>query len=153
MLKAEFDPDKAIQGTSYPPPHAEKCVGRSTWPLTRRYGLTQFGVNRVELQPGAWSTQRHWHKTNDEVVIVVSGELTLVTDLGEEVLRAGDCVAFKMGDPNPHHLQNRGDQVAVFFDVGGRDMDDVSTFPDMGLQAKPHFEIRFRPIKPEPGEP
>lgn len=153
MLKAEFEPDKAVRGTRYPPPYAEKCEGRATWALTRRYGLSQFGVNRVELQPGAWSTQRHWHKTNDEVVIVVSGELTLVTDLGEEVLRAGDCVAFRAGDPNPHHLQNRSDQPAVFFDVGGRDMDDVSTFPDMGLEAKPHFEVRFRPIRPESENP
>jgi uncharacterized cupin superfamily protein len=147
MLKAEFDPDKAVHGTSYPPPHDEKCRGRSTWTLTKRYNLTQFGVNRVVLEPGAWSTQKHWHKTNDELVIVVSGELTLVTDQGEEVLGPGDCVAFKAGDPNPHHLQNRSDQPAVFFDVGGRDMYDVSTFPDMGLEAKPHFEIRFRPIK------
>src|ERR1700742_1665514 len=119
MKKAQFNPDKAIVGSSYPPPHDQPCKGRKTWPLTRLYGLKQFGVNRVELAPGAWSTQRHWHKTNDEVVVVVSGELTLVTDLGEEVLRAGDCVAFKAGDPNPHHLQNRSDQPAIFFDVGG----------------------------------
>lgn len=147
MLKAEFDPDKAVEGTSYPPPHDEKCRGRKTWPLTRRYDLTQFGVNRVELAPGAWSTQRHWHKTNDELVVVVEGELVLVTDKGEEVLGPGDCVAFKAGDPNPHHLQNRSDRRAVYFDVGGRDMYDVSTFPDAGFEAKPHCEIRFRPIK------
>ena len=147
MLKAEFDPEKAVVGTSYPPPHDEKCRGRKTWTLTRRYGLTQFGVNRVELAPGCWSTQRHWHKTNDETVIVAEGELVLVTDQGEEILRAGDCVAFKAGDPNPHHLQNRSDKPAVFFDIGGRDMYDVSTFPDAGFEAKPHFEIRFRPIK------
>jgi uncharacterized cupin superfamily protein len=147
MLKAEFDPEKAVVGTSYPPPHDEKCRGRKTWALTKRYGLTQFGVNRVELAPGAWSTQRHWHKTNDELVVVVEGEVVLVTDEGEETLRAGDCVAFKMGDPNPHHLQNRSDKPAVFYDIGGRDMYDVSTFPDAGFEAKPHFEIRFRPIK------
>jgi uncharacterized cupin superfamily protein len=147
MLKAEFPPEKAIQGTSYPPPHDEKCRGRQTWPLTKHYGLTQFGVNRVELAPGAWSTQRHWHKTNDEVVVVVSGEVVVVTDLGEETLRAGDCVAFKAGDPNPHHLQNRSDQPAVFYDVGGRDWNDVSTFPDAGFVARPHFEIRFKPMK------
>jgi uncharacterized cupin superfamily protein len=147
MLKAEFDPEKAVVGTSYPPPHDEKCRGRKTWPLTRRYDLTQFGVNRVELAPGAWSTQRHWHKTNDELVVVVEGELVLVTDKGEEVLGPGDCVAFKAGDANPHHLQNRSDRPAVYFDVGGRDMYDVSTFPDAGFEAKPHCEIRFRPIK------
>ena len=96
--------------------------------------------------PGAWSTNRHWHRTNDELVVVISGELVLVTDEGEEVLRAGDCVGFKAGVPNAHHMQNRSDEVAVYYDVGGRDAWDVSTFPDIGLEARSHMEIRFREI-------
>ncbi len=147
MIKAEFDTEGAVTGTSYPAPHDEPCRGRKTWPLTRKYDLTQFGVNRVEVAPGSWSTQRHWHKTNDEAVIVISGELVLVTDEGEEVLRAGDCAAFKAGNPNAHHLQNRSEQPAIFFDIGGRDMWDISTFPDCGFEARPKFEIGFRPIK------
>jgi uncharacterized cupin superfamily protein len=148
MKKAQFDPDEAVAGASYPPPHDEPCKGRTTWPLTKVYGLTQFGVNRVEVQPGSWSTQRHWHKTNDEVVVVVSGELVLVTDDGEEVLGPGDCVAFRMNDPNAHHLQNRSNKPAVFFDIGGRDLYDTSTFPDAGFQAKVQGKVTFRPIKP-----
>jgi len=147
MKKARFDPENAVQGTSYPPPHGDPCRGRKTWPLTRLYGLTQFGVNRVELSPGAWSTQRHWHKANDEVVVVVSGELVLVTNDGEERLVAGDCVAFRMNVPDAHHLLNRRDKPAVFFDIGGRDLWDVSTFPDAGFEAKPHVELNFKPIK------
>jgi uncharacterized cupin superfamily protein len=147
MLKAEFDPDKASHGAGYPPPHNEKCRGRTTWPLTRKYNLTQFGVNRVEIAAGSWSTQRHWHSVNDEVVIVVSGELVLVTDEGEELLGPGDCVAFKAGVKNAHHLQNRSDQPAVVYDIGGRDLWDVSTFPDAGFQARPRIEINFKPIK------
>jgi uncharacterized cupin superfamily protein len=133
-------------GTPYPPPHHEKCEGRKSWPLTKAMGLQQFGVNRVELPPGAWSTQRHWHRTNDEVVIVVSGQVVLVTDDGEEVLGPGDCAGFKAGDPNPHHLQNRSDQPAVFYDIGGRDPWDVSTFPEMGYEARSHMEIQFKPL-------
>jgi len=147
MIKADFDPGQARVGAGYPSPHDQKCRGRKTWPLTRKYDLTQFGVNRVEVAPGAWSTQRHWHKTNDEVVIVVSGELVMVTDEGEEILEPGDCVAFKAGVANAHHLQNRSDQPAVFFDIGGRDLWDVSTFPDAGFQARPRVEIGFRPMK------
>ncbi len=147
MKKGVIDPAKASLGASYPPPHDQICSGRKTWPLTRQFGLSQFGVNRVELAPGSWSTQRHYHKTCDEVVVVVSGELVLVTDDGEEVVRAGECVGFKAGVPNAHHLQNRSDEVAVFFDIGGRDLWDVSTFPDIGIEARPHVEVRFRPIK------
>jgi len=147
MKKADIKPEAAIVGSSYPAPHDQKVAGRKTWPLTRQFGLSQFGVNRVELAPGSWSTQRHWHKTTDEVVIIVSGELVLVTDEGEETLRAGDCVAFKAGVPNAHHLQNRSREVAIYYDVGGRDLWDVSTFPDIGLEARPKVEIQFRPIR------
>jgi len=147
VLKARFDPEKATQGASYPPPYDEQCRGRKTWPLTRQYRLTQFGLNRVELAPGTWSTQRHWHAVNDEVVVVVSGELVLVTDEGEELLGPGDCVAFKAGVKNAHHLQNRSDKPAIFFDIGGRDMWDISTFPDAGFEVRPRFELSYRPIK------
>jgi uncharacterized cupin superfamily protein len=148
MKKADFSQVPArTDSRPYPDPHSDKLRGRTSWALTRVFGLSQFGVNRVELAPGAWSTQRHWHRTNDEAVIVVSGELVLVTDEGEEVLGPGDCVGFKAGDPNAHHLQNRSDAPAVFYDIGGRDPWDVSTFPDIGLEARTHMEIQFRPLR------
>jgi uncharacterized cupin superfamily protein len=122
MKKADLSPETGrIAPSSYPERHNHKLEGRRTWVLTRAFGLSQFGVNRVELPPGAWSTQRHWHRTNDEAVIVISGDLVLVTDDGEETWGPGDCVGFKAGAPNAHHLQNRGDQPAVYFDIGGRD--------------------------------
>jgi uncharacterized cupin superfamily protein len=147
MKKGVIDPTAATYGAPYPPPHNEAVKGRKTWALTRQFGLTQFGVNRVEIAPGSWSTQRHWHTTCDEVVVVVAGELVLVTDEGEETLQAGDCVGFKAGVPNPHHLQNRSKEVAIIFDIGGRDLWDVSTFTDIGIEARPRVEINFRPIK------
>jgi len=151
MKKANISDAAARTGGSvYPPPHNEKLEGRKSWLLTRELGIMQFGVNRVELAPGAWSTQRHWHKTNDEAVIMISGELVLVTDDGEEILNAGDCVAFKAGVPNAHHLQNRSDAPAVYYDVGGRDTWDVSIFPDIGLEARTKMELEIRPIKVRP---
>ena len=145
--KGDIREEKARQGKSaYPPPHDQGFEGRKTWVLTNQWKLSQFGVNRVELPPGKWSTNRHWHRTNDEVVIVVSGELTLITDDGEEVLRAGDCAGFKAGVPNAHHMQNRGTEPAIYYDIGGRDSWDVSTFPDNGFEARMQMELRFREI-------
>lgn len=150
-LKGDLSEEKALVGrSSYPPPHDEKIAGRKTWSLTGQWKLTQFGVNRVELPPGAWSTNRHWHRTNDELVVVISGELTLVTDEGEEVLRAGDCVGFKAGVENAHHLQNRGTEPAIYYDVGGRDAFDVSTFPDIGLEARTHMQVQFKLLRGKP---
>ena len=149
MAKADFSDDKAHNGkSSYPPPHDQAIAGRKAWIVTREFGLSQYGVNRVELPPGAWSANRHWHDINDETVIMISGEVVLVSDDGEETLHAGDCVCFKRGVQNAHHLQNRSNEPAVYFDIGGRDAYDVSTFPDIGLQARMKMAIDFRPIKP-----
>lgn len=147
MHKGDISEEKARVGkSSYPPPHDQHFEGKKTWVLTNQWKLMQFGVNRIELPPGTWSTNRHWHKTNDELVIVISGELTLITDDGEEILRAGDCVGFKAGVPNAHHMQNRGTEPAVYYDVGGRDNWDVSTFPDIGMEARMKLELQFREI-------
>ena len=148
MKKANTSPEAARVGRSaYPPPHDEKVKGRKSWLITQQFGLSQFGVNRVELPPNTWSTQRHWHTRNDEATIVVSGELVLVTDEGEEILRAGDCVCFKAGEPNAHHLQNRSDEPAIYYDIGGRDVWDVSHYPDIGLEARTMMSFEFRPRK------
>jgi uncharacterized cupin superfamily protein len=148
--KAKWSAEAAQIGASYPPPYDEPVAGRKSWPLTRQFAVHQFGVNRVELAPGAWGTQRHWHKLNDEVVVVISGELVVVDDHGEELLQAGDSISFPAGIPNAHHLQNRGHVPAVYYDIGGRDLDDVSTFPDMGVEAKIWVDVKFKPIKVAP---
>src|SRR5579872_5689219 len=90
----------AIVGTLYPPPFDQPCRSRSRRKLGDAAGLTQFGVNLLTLPPGAWSSQRHWHSKGDEFVYVLSGEVTLVTDAGDEILRAGDAAGFKAGDPD-----------------------------------------------------
>ena len=120
-------------GTGYPDPFAEAVNGRSKQALGDAGGLTQFGVNLVELKPGAASSQRHWHSHEDEFVMVVSGELTLVTDEGETLMRAGDCAAFPAGRANGHHLINRGWGNALFLCVGSRFQEDRALYPDIDL--------------------
>jgi uncharacterized cupin superfamily protein len=78
-------------GTLYPPPFGEPCRPRERRKLGDQAGLAQFGVNLLRLVPGSWSSQRHWHTDSDEFVYVISGEVVLVSDDGEEVLRAGDA--------------------------------------------------------------
>src|SRR5579875_3511299 len=95
--KIDLDSAPVTAGTRYPPPHDAPCRARFRTRLGDAAGLTQFGVNLLRLPPGAWSSQRHWHSAEDEFVYVVEGEVVLVTDAGEETLRAGDCAGFEAG--------------------------------------------------------
>jgi uncharacterized cupin superfamily protein len=122
-------------GSEYPPPYDEPCRARVRHALGDAAGLTQFGVNLMRLFPGAWSSQRHWHRAEDEFVWVVEGEVVLVTDAGEEVLRAGDCAGFKAGATDGHHLQNRSDKDALVLEIGSRREDEESVaYPDIDLR-------------------
>jgi uncharacterized cupin superfamily protein len=134
MSRLDLSSIPVQSGTGYPEPFAEAVNGRSKQALGDAGGLTQFGVNLVELKPGAASSQRHWHTKEDEFVMVVSGELVLVTDEGETLMRAGDCAAFPAGRPNGHHLVNRGWGNALLLCVGSRIEGDSAEYPDIDLK-------------------
>jgi uncharacterized cupin superfamily protein len=121
------------RGSRYPVPFDAPCKGRTLRRLGDAAGLTQFGVNRVTLAPGAWSSQRHWHSHEDEFVHVLEGEVTLVTDDGEETLVAGDCAGFKAGVRNGHTFQNRTQADAVLLVVGTRNDEDHGEYPDIDM--------------------
>jgi uncharacterized cupin superfamily protein len=120
MPKIDIDTAPTGHGTSYPEEFAGPCKPRRRWRLGDAAGLTQFGVNLLRLPAGAWSSQRHWHATEDEFVTVLSGEVVLVESDGETVLRAGDCAGFKAGVPDGHKIENRSDSEAVLLEVGTR---------------------------------
>lgn len=124
------------QGSNYPDQFKPKVAGRLKQRLGDAVGLSNFGVNQVTLQPGGQSALRHWHTKQDEFIYVLSGELTLITDVGEQVLTAGMAAGFPAGEANGHHLVNRSDQVAVYLEVGDRTPDDQVVYPDDDLLAE-----------------
>jgi uncharacterized cupin superfamily protein len=135
--KIRADQAPTVHGTRYPAPYDAPCRERVRHRLGDAVGLTQFGVNLLRLPPGSWSSQRHWHQREDEFAYVVEGELVLVTDAGEELLRRGDWVAFKAGVRDGHHLQNRTDREAVLLEVGTRAGDaEVVEYPDIDLRLQ-----------------
>jgi uncharacterized cupin superfamily protein len=90
-------------------------------------------VNLLRLPPRTWSSQRHWHTKGDKLVYVVSGEVTLVTDEGPEVLHVGDAAGFKAGDPNGHCLQNRSANDAFVLEIGSRLPSDAAHYSDIDM--------------------
>ena len=135
MPKIEIDSVPEIKGSRYPRPYNEPCMNRVRKALGDAGGLTQFGVNLLTLPPGAWSSQRHWHEGEDEFVWVLSGEVVLISNEGEEILKAGDCATFAKGEKNGHHLVNRGKAPATVLEVGTRTPEDsdMCYYPDADL--------------------
>ena len=126
---------KAIEGSSYPDRFKPAVAGRAKRRLGDALGLKHFGVNVTTIKPGARSALRHWHTREDEFIYLLSGELVLVTEAGEQVLRAGMCAGFPAGSTDGHHLINRTGSDAVYLEVGDRDPEDGVTYPDDDLVA------------------
>ncbi len=134
MPKVDVNTVPERKGSGYPAPFHEIAKGRTRKALGNAAGLTQFGVNLLALPPGAASSQRHWHAAEDEFLYVLSGEVTLITDEGEQVLRAGDCAGFPMNDGNGHQLVNRSADVATCLEIGTRSNHDVCTYSDIDMK-------------------
>ncbi len=132
------DPSKVEgrRGTIYPAEFAAGFEGRIKRALGNAGGLTQFGVNLTTLEPGAASAHRHWHAREDEFIYVVDGELTLITDAGEELLRPGMAAAFPAGEANGHQLLNKSAHPASYLEIGTRSADEDAEYPDIDLRLQ-----------------
>ena len=119
MPKVDLASIEQTNRTGYPPPHHEAVRGRHYRRLAPALGLTDFGVSEVMLEPGAWSSQRHWHDGEDEFVVMLEGEAVLVEDEGRTLLRPGDLAAWPKGSTNGHHLINESDRPCRFLACGG----------------------------------
>lgn len=137
MAKIDISSLPERQGCRYPSPHDKPCNGRRWRALGEAAGLSQFGVNLLRLEPGVWSSQRHWHMREDEFVWVLEGEVVMVTDAGREKLRAGDCAGFKAGERNGHHFINESATDAVLLVTGGRDDGDYGEYSDIDMRFLP----------------
>ena len=135
MPKIDVAAVPAHKGSGYPPPFDGPCAERIRQRLGNAGGLNDFGVNLMRLPPGSWSSQRHWHSHEDEFVYVLDGELTLIEDDGETLLRAGDCAAFAKATGNGHHMINRSDRTAIYLEIGSRHPDDLTTCSDIDLMS------------------
>ena len=122
-----------VKGSGYPPPFDRPCAERIRQRLGNAGRLSDFGVNLMHLPPGNWSSQRHWHSHEDEFVAVLEGELTLVEDGGEIVLRAGDCAAFPKDVRNGHRLVNRAARRCIFLAMDSRIGEGNCHYPDVDL--------------------
>ncbi|MEG4507900.1 cupin domain-containing protein [Microcoleus sp. F6_B4] len=123
-------------GSNYPQEFKSVVAGRVKKRLGDAAGLQNFGVNLVRLAPGSFSALRHWHSRQDELVYVLEGEVTLICNSGDQVLKPGMVAGFPAGDADGHHLVNRTNADVVYLEIGDRTPGDSAEYPDDDLIAK-----------------
>ncbi|MBW6528558.1 cupin domain-containing protein [Sphingomonas sp. RHCKR7] len=144
MPKVDVQHLPSHEGSDYPEPFQAAASDRTVRVLSEATGLTDFVATHVTLPPGGWSSQRHWHEGEDEVVVVLSGEAVLVDDRGRHTMRAGDVATFRKGDANAHHLRNESDSPCVLFAVS---LPEASTvhYPDIAMRWHPRLGYEAEP--------
>ena len=140
LKKPALDPMTLAARTSsgYPEPYRSRVLPREKRALGDPLGLTKIGINHTTLPPGKESSMRHWHTHEDEFIFVLSGEVVVITEAGEQVLGAGMCAGFpasadgRTGDG--HQLVNRGTLTARLLTVGARSDEDFCEYSDIDLR-------------------
>ena len=120
--------------SNYPEPFNRIVAGRSRLRLGKAAGLDQFGVNLTTLKPGAASSLRHWHEKEDQFVFILRGEVVLIEDDGETVLKPGDAAGFKANSGNGHHLVNKSSSDVVLLEIGSRAKHERAEYSDVDMQ-------------------
>lgn len=134
MPKLDLETIEQTNATGYPPPFDQDVAGRWYRRLAPPSGLTKMGASHVVLEPGAYSSQRHWHSEQDELVVMILGEAVLIEEDGETPVNAGDVLAFPAGVENGHRLHNRSDQPCVFVAISaGERALDRGEYPDIDM--------------------
>lgn len=125
---------------------------------TQRDGLWQYrelsgeklGVRIERIEPGGTSSVHHFHTVEEEHVLIMSGNLTLVLGGDEQVLEEGDHVWFAGGEPTAHHLRNDTKETAQILVFGERCQEDVVVYPEnkvMLIKALDRQLVTYRPFQ------
>jgi uncharacterized cupin superfamily protein len=103
--------------------------------LGERLGAKLLGMSVYELEPGQRTFPYHYHLGMEEWLLVLSGTLTLRAPDGEQVLGAGDTVAFPDGPEGAHQIRNDGDAAARVAILSTKPEMGAAVYPDSGKLA------------------
>ena len=103
--------EEGIGRTRLDPASADRFV-----PLRRQLGVTTFGINQIVLRPGQRS-RIHRHKHQEEVYLVLEGQLDLAVEGEECHLEAGELI--RVAPKLRRQLVNRGPGRLIVLALGG----------------------------------
>ena len=134
LAVAAMDVPTRTKVSDYPEPFFSRMAGRQKKALGEFFGLNNFGVNLTRLAPGGESALMHAHTTQDEMIYVIEGQPTLITESGEVILSRGMCAGFA-ANGKAHHLVNRSERDVWYLEIGDRTEGDEVRYPNDDIQA------------------
>jgi uncharacterized cupin superfamily protein len=95
-------------------------------------GSSELGCSVYELDPGGQATPYHLHHANEELLIVLDGELELRTPDGTRTVGKGAVVGFPPGPAGAHRLRNASGAKARYLLVSTMRFPEVAEQLDTG---------------------
>jgi uncharacterized cupin superfamily protein len=121
---AEVKPfDYAFEGT----------IGGRMTDVGRTLGSKSIGLIIQTVPPGNWSSRRHRHLFQEEILVVTAGTGRLHHGDEPVAVKPGDAFCYLAGDAEPHAFENTGTEDLVIWAFGNRFSHEVCLYPDQGV--------------------
>lgn len=98
--------------------------------LTQIVNSKHFVFDLRKLEAGKYSFPYHFHHNAEELVLTISGSMTIRTPNGFEIAERGQIVFFEMGESGAHQFYNHGTQPCTYLDIRSTVGMDVCEYPD-----------------------
>jgi uncharacterized cupin superfamily protein len=94
------------------------------------------------LNPGQYSFPYHFHRNAEELMMVISGSMTLRSPDGFEIINKGDIVFIETGDKGAHQFFNHTGEPCTYLDIRTFLGLDVVEYPDSGkINILPNVQV------------
>jgi uncharacterized cupin superfamily protein len=103
--------------------------------LGYQLGTERLGLSLWSVPAGQVAYPYHFHLAEEEVLVLLEGDLALRTPTGWERVRRGDVVRFPVGEEGAHQLVNDGATAARLLAISTHGQPDVVIYPDEGKIA------------------
>jgi len=84
------------------------------------------------LNSGKYSFPYHFHRNAEELILIVSGSMTIRTPKGFVIAIKGQLVFFEMGETGTHQFYNHDTIPCIYLDIKTTVGIDVCEYPDSG---------------------
>ena len=110
--------------------------------LTRISNAKHFKFDLRKLESGKYSFPYHFHRNAEELIMILSGSMTMRTPDGLKVVNKGQIIFFEMGETGAHQFYNHETLPCEYLDIQTTVGLDVSEYPDSGkINILPYGEI------------